>query len=337
MMSDNVLYCPDPGHPAQEGRLCGNRRDPAQAKAPRRPSGHHRAPWAEVLERYQDAGAVPFSCPGHKLGHGADRALVAMLVHAGTRLAAWLLPARTPAVAAVGAGGWACHNRTIQLDLDPALDWRDARMDHDAPSPPEPPPDWARVLRRSRYRHQQPFARWAVGLLLLVSVGMVMFQVGHAVAPTRPAAAEPAPTVQDPVTPMPMPTRTSAPAPPTTTAPRRPRVLTLVARNVRTETNPNRVYLAPGQVDATQARHGKQPEFVVRPGEALRVRVDNQDRYIHSFTFAKGRVNLDAWEGTVSAATFKAPSRPGVYQFYCRYRKIGMAGTLVVAGSPVRR
>jgi arginine/lysine/ornithine decarboxylase len=45
----------------------------------RQPSGHHRAPLVEVLERYQDAGTVPFSCPGHKLGHGADRALVAML------------------------------------------------------------------------------------------------------------------------------------------------------------------------------------------------------------------------------------------------------------------
>jgi plastocyanin len=260
-------------------------------------------------------------------------AVLGMLAHAGTRLAAWLPPARTPAVAAAGAGASGGHIRTVQLDLDPAFDWRDARMDQDAPSPPEPPPDWARVLRQSRYRHHRPLGQWAVGVLLLVSVGAVMFQVGQAVTPTRPAAAQPAPTVQDAghVAVTPMPARTTAPPPPTTTAPRRPRVLTLVARNVRTEANPNRVYLAPGQVTATQARHGKQPEFVVRPGEALRVRVDNQDRYIHSFTFAKARVNLDAWEGTVSAATFKAPSRPGVYQFYCRYRKVGMAGTLVVA------
>lgn len=265
--------------------------------------------------------------------------VLALLVHAGTRLAAWLVPAWTPALAAVGVAPG--QTRAAPLDLDPIFDWRDTRMDHDAPSPPEPPPDWARVLKQSRDRRPRPLARWAVGVLLLFSVGAVMFQVGQAVAPTRPAAADPAPVVQVPgqgaVTPAPRPTPTSAPPPPTTTAPRRPRVLTLITRNVRSEANPNRVYLAPGQVTATQARQGKQPQFVVRPGEALRVRVDNQDRYIHSFTFARARVNLDAWEGAVSAARFKAPSKPGVYEFYCRYRRVGMAGTLVVRGSPVRR
>ena len=35
-------------------------------------------------------------------------------------------------------------------------------MDHDAPSPPEPPSDWARVLKQSRDRHPRPLARWAV-------------------------------------------------------------------------------------------------------------------------------------------------------------------------------
>jgi plastocyanin len=91
------------------------------------------------------------------------------------------------------------------------------------------------------------------------------------------------------------------------------------------------VYLVPGQVDPGQARHGVRPSFVVRPGEALRMRVDNQDQYVHSFTFAKSRVNLDAWEDEVSTtATFRAPTTPGTYQFYCRYRKVGMSGTLVV-------
>jgi arginine/lysine/ornithine decarboxylase len=47
--------------------------------ARQRPSRHQRAPLVEVLERYQAAGTVPFSCPGHKLGHGADPALVALL------------------------------------------------------------------------------------------------------------------------------------------------------------------------------------------------------------------------------------------------------------------
>jgi plastocyanin len=90
------------------------------------------------------------------------------------------------------------------------------------------------------------------------------------------------------------------------------------------------VYLAPGQLGAQEALGGRHPSFVVRPGETVRVRVDNQDRYIHSFTFAKARVNLDVWEGTTGSATFKAPTSPGSYQFYCRYRRIGMSGTLVV-------
>jgi hypothetical protein len=107
-------------------------------------------------------------------------------------------------------------------------------------------------------------------------------------------------------------------------------VLSLITRNIGTAENPDRVYLQPGKVDAAQAARGAHPRFVVRRRELLRIRVDNQDQFIHSFTFAKSRVNLDAWEGTVSAATFKAPTSPGTYQFYCRYRKIGMSGTLVV-------
>jgi len=210
-------------------------------------------------------------------------------------------------------------------------------MDPYDPYLPEPPRDWARILKQSRYRRRRPLRRWAAGVLLLVSVGAVMFQVGQAVAPARPAAAQPA---AQPAVILPDAghgaagaATTRAPAP-TTTTPPRPRVLTLITRNIRTEADPNRVYLVPGQVTAALAHDGKRPQFVARPGEALRVRVDNQDRYIHSFTFAKARVNLDAWEGTVSAATFRAPSTAGTYQFYCRYRKVGMSGTLVVRGSP---
>jgi plastocyanin len=173
---------------------------------------------------------------------------------------------------------------------------------------------------------------------VLVAVGAAMFQVGQAVAPTRPAAAQPAVILPDAGHGDAATETTHAPAPaaPATTAPPpRPRVLTLVTRNIRSEADPNRVYLVPGQVTAAQAQAGKLPRFTARPGEALRVRVDNQDRYIHSFTFTKARVNLDAWEGTVSAATFRAPKTAGTYQFYCRYRKVGMSGTLVVRGSPV--
>jgi plastocyanin len=122
---------------------------------------------------------------------------------------------------------------------------------------------------------------------------------------------------------------TTRPAP-TTTRPPAARTLRLVTRNIRSEANPNRVYLAPGQVGVAQARRGQHPVFRARPGERLRIRVDNQDQLIHSFTFAPARLNLDAWEGAVTARTFKAPKKPGTYQFYCRYRKVGMAGTLVV-------
>jgi hypothetical protein len=211
-------------------------------------------------------------------------------------------------------------------------------MDPYEPYLPEPPRDWARILRQSRYRRRRPVGRWAAGVLVLVAVGAVMFQVGQAVAPARPAVARPtappAVVLPDAGHSADGTATTHAPAPATTTPPR-PRVLTLVTRNIRTEADPNRVYLVPGQVTAAQAAAGKRPRFVVRPGEALRVRVDNQDRYIHSFTFATARVNLDAWEGTVSAATFRAPKAAGTYQFYCRYRKVGMSGILVVRGSPV--
>ncbi len=57
----------------------------SQAAVPQPPTfvpdapAHHRAPMVEVLRRYQEAGTVPLSCPGHKLGTGAHRELVAML------------------------------------------------------------------------------------------------------------------------------------------------------------------------------------------------------------------------------------------------------------------
>ena len=47
---------------------------------PLRPvSAHQRAPFVEVLQRYQELGTVPFSCAGHKLGGGVDPALVNLL------------------------------------------------------------------------------------------------------------------------------------------------------------------------------------------------------------------------------------------------------------------
>jgi hypothetical protein len=235
-------------------------------------------------------------------------------------------PVGTPAMV-FAAPGMTLDPRSVRPVRSSQYDWRRARMSHlDDRYPGD---TWARGLKKSRHSRRRPALRWAVGVLLLVAVGAGMFEVGQTFA--RPAALRPAATlgraaVQAVPTPAPAkPARAPAPAP------ARPRVLKLITRNIQSEANPNRVYLVPGRLSPSQARHGLRPSFVVRPGEALRMRVDNQDQYVHSFTFARSRVNLDAWEGEVSTtATFKAPTTPGTYQFYCRYRKVGMSGTLVV-------
>jgi plastocyanin len=223
------------------------------------------------------------------------------------------------------------------------FDWRRVRMEPQTPSPPEAPDDWARLLKETRNPRRRRRAPIAVVALLLLLVGAVMFEIGQAFAPTRPAAARPAAgqpalPVLDPyggTASAPAPTVTAPPAtaPPTTAKPAaapRARTLRLITRNIGTEANPNRVYLAPGQIGVQEALQSRHPSFAVRAGERLRVRVDNQDQFLHSFTFSKARVNLDVWEGTAESVTFEAPDAPGRYQFYCRYRRIGMAGTLVV-------
>jgi hypothetical protein len=101
----------------------------------------------------------------------------------------------------------------------------------------------------------------------------------------------------------------------TTMPPPRPRVLTLITKGL--------AYLAPGQA-------GTQPSFVVRPGERLRMRVDNKDAYKHSFTFAPSKVDLDAGEHAVSVT---GPFRAPTYSFYCKYRYTGMDGRIIVRGS----
>jgi plastocyanin len=59
--------------------------------------------------------------------------------------------------------------------------------------------------------------------------------------------------------------------------------------------------------------------------------VDNKDAYTHSFTFAPSKVDLDAGEHTVSVTgPFRAPTNPGTYSFYCKYRYTGMDGRIIV-------
>jgi arginine/lysine/ornithine decarboxylase len=56
------------------------RRPALHVAPPLRPvAAHQRAPFVEVLQRYQELGTVPFSCAGHKLGGGVDPALVNLL------------------------------------------------------------------------------------------------------------------------------------------------------------------------------------------------------------------------------------------------------------------
>jgi hypothetical protein len=111
----------------------------------------------------------------------------------------------------------------------------------------------------------------------------------------------------------------ATPASATTTMPPQPRVLTLITKDL--------AYLAPGQA-------GTQPSFVVRPGEPLRMRIDNKDAYRHSFTFAPSKVDLDAGEHTASVTgPFRAPTKAGTYSFYCKYRYTGMDGRIIVGRS----
>jgi plastocyanin len=128
------------------------------------------------------------------------------------------------------------------------------------------------------------------------------------------------------------PTATSATP---TTAPPKARVVKIITKNVGTEANPNRVYLVPGQPGVYH------PRIVVRPGERIQIRVDNQDDREHTWTFPGGRLTVQAYEedplrppltAISTSKPFLAPTKPGTYRFYCRYRKLGMDGALVVRG-----
>jgi heme/copper-type cytochrome/quinol oxidase subunit 2 len=157
-------------------------------------------------------------------------------------------------------------------------------------------------------------------LLLVVAVAFGAYQAGAGRAERSAAVATPATTAPAGEV------SAATTAPPRTTPPARPRVVgTLITKNLGTEASPDRVYVAAGQ-------SGTHPRFVARPGERIQIKVNNKDTVIHSFTFDQARVNLDAWAGKISTEAFLAPKKPGTYSFYCRYRKVGMSGSLVVRG-----
>jgi plastocyanin len=161
-------------------------------------------------------------------------------------------------------------------------------------------------------------------VLLALAVGLLGYQYG-----TRKPAAErtaaPAPTTAGNGQFSPA---TSAPAPtsaPTTAAPAKPRLVgTLITKNLGTDGDPNRVFNAVGQGSTTN------PKFTVRAGERLRIKLINRDNIVHSFTADGARTNTDVFANDSTTATFRAPLKPGTYSFYCRYRQLGMNGTLVV-------
>src|SRR5262245_58304976 len=224
--------------------------------------------------------------------------LLGLIVRSGARLAAWPPPARPPALAAAWAGPGADPARSRWPAAAPTVYWRSTGPPPPLLAEPEPPDEWARMLKRRRHRYgrRRPLGRWAAGAVVLVLVGAVMFEVGQAVGPARgQATALPNQATREAaVTGSTPPSRAASPAP------RRPRVLALVVRDVGTGADPRRVFLVPRQVSAEQARRGKRPRFAVRTGEPLQVRVDNQDRHLHSFTLLEAGVDLDARAGTRS-------------------------------------
>jgi plastocyanin len=180
---------------------------------------------------------------------------------------------------------------------------------------------------------QRPRRGGARGILVLfvlavVAVGFGAFQAGEQ---HGDEAAAPTPTSTGAAGAFGA-TVTSVPTPSTTTAPPRARVIgRLVTKNLGTEQAPDRVYLAAGQA-------GTHPTFQARPGELVRIAVNNKDNVLHSLTLDPAEVNLDAWAGKLSLTEpFRAPRKPGTYTYYCRYRKAGMSGTLVVRGDPVSK
>jgi len=77
------------------------------------------------------------------------------------------------------------------------------------------------------------------------------------------------------------------------------------------------------------------PQLVVHPGERVKVIVKNRDQIEHSFTFEQGRVSEDnIFSGQTKTVEFTVPRKPPPkdkpFQYYCRWRQLGMDGPFVV-------
>jgi len=100
----------------------------------------------------------------------------------------------------------------------------------------------------------------------------------------------------------------------------RPREITLVARDMA-------FYL---EADARSAN----PAIEVKPGETIRVVLKNRDRGItHDFAVPAVEAATDAlaWNQQ-DAVTFRAPEKPGSYEYVCRPHLLMMKGELRVVG-----
>jgi hypothetical protein len=76
------------------------------------------------------------------------------------------------------------------------------------------------------------------------------------------------------------------------------------------------------------------PELVVRLGERVKVIVQNRDKIEHTFTFEDAEVSEDVFKRKTKTVEFTVPSKPAPkndpFQYYCRFRQLGMDGPFVV-------
>jgi hypothetical protein len=76
------------------------------------------------------------------------------------------------------------------------------------------------------------------------------------------------------------------------------------------------------------------PELAVRLGERVKVIVQNRDRIEHTFTFEDAEVTVDVFKRKTKTVEFTVPSKPAPkddpFQYYCRFRQLGMDGPFVV-------
>jgi heme/copper-type cytochrome/quinol oxidase subunit 2 len=167
---------------------------------------------------------------------------------------------------------------------------------------------------------------WAVGILfVVVAVALAGYQWGSRRDVAQSSSVAPPTTGASRFSAA---DAGSASTRPSATTIAKPQVVgTLITRNKGSDQQPNRVFNAVGQGSTTE------PRFVVPAGQRVQLKLLNRDNVVHSFTVNAARINVDVFAHSSEAVTFRTPLKPGTYAFYCRYRKVGMNGTLAVRRS----